>query len=238
MLAARGAHLDQRETMATNAIPRHVIRSRIAGRSLAVDLRIGGTLSVLAGAGILMAIITAEALYPAAYSTATNAISDLGGTEPPNSVVLQPSATIFDVAMMVAGLFVAVAAGFVQRVYGRRSVTIPMAILGVAAFGVGLFPGDTGTPHALFAMACFVSGGVAAISTAIVVDAGFRYLSLALGAITLLTLSSYLVLGESNPLMALGIGGLERWIVYPIVIWLVAFGGHLLGTAERAQGDA
>jgi hypothetical membrane protein len=224
--------------MATNAIPRQAFRSRIAGRSLAVDLRIGGTLSVLAGAGILMAIITAEALYPAAYSTATNAISDLGGTEPPNSVILQPSATIFDVGMMLAGLFVAVAAWFVQRVYGRLAVTIPMAVLGVAAFGVGLFPGHTGTPHALFAMACFISGGVAALCAAIVVSAGFRYLSIALGAITLLTLASYLVLGESSPLMALGIGGLERWIVYPIVIWLIAFGAYLLGTAELAGDDA
>jgi hypothetical protein len=38
--------------------------------------------------------------------------------------------------------------------------------------------------------------------------------------------------------MALGIGGLERWIVYPIVIWLIAFGAYLLGTAEIAQDDA
>jgi hypothetical protein len=28
----------------------------------------------------------------------------------------------------------------------------------------------------------------------------------------------------------LGEGGLERWIVYPIVLWLVAFGSYLLAT--------
>ena len=72
--------------MSTNVIHRPAVPARIANHSLVADLRIAGTLIAVAGAGILMAIITAEALYPAAYSTATNAISDLGGTEPPNSV--------------------------------------------------------------------------------------------------------------------------------------------------------
>ena len=43
-----------------------------------------------------MGIITAEALYPGTFSTGANEISDLGGTRPPNSVILQPSATIFN----------------------------------------------------------------------------------------------------------------------------------------------
>ncbi len=135
--------------MATNAITRLAGTRRVDARTIVLDLRIAGILAILAGAGILMAIITAEALYPAAYSTAANAISDLGGTEPPDSVVLQPSAMIFDLTMMVAGLFVVAAAWFVHRVYGRWSLSIPMGVLGVSALGVGLFPGDTGTPHAL-----------------------------------------------------------------------------------------
>ena len=218
--------------MSTNVIHRPAVPARIANRSLVADLRIAGTLIAVAGAGILMAIITAEALYPAAYSTATNAISDLGGTEPPNSVILQPSATIFDVSMMLVGACVVLASWFVHRAYGRWVLTIPLVILGASALGVGLFPGDTGTPHALFAMATFVSGGVAALCAGIVVGAGFRYLSVLLGALALLSLASYVILGESSPLMAMGIGGLERWIVYPIVIWLIAFGGYLLGTAD------
>jgi hypothetical membrane protein len=218
--------------MSTNVLHRPAVPARITDHSVVVDLRIAGTLIAVAGAGILMAIITAEALYPEVYSTAANAISDLGGTEPPDSVVLQPSATIFDVSMMLVGSSVAVASWFVHRAYGRWALTVPLLILGVSALGVGLFPGDTGTPHALFAMTTFVSGGVAALCAGIVVGAGFRYLSVALGAVALLSLASYVVLGESSPLMTMGIGGLERWIVYPIVIWLIAFGGYLLGTAD------
>ena len=197
--------------------------------SNAALVRTAGALLFVAGAVLLMGIITAEALYPAAYSTAGNAISDLGGTEPPDSVVLQPSATIFDATMMAVGLLMLAAAWFVHRAVRRRSVTIPLAVLGAAAFGVGLFPGDTGAPHAIFAMAAFVSGGVAAITSSLVATGPFRYLSMALGAIALGTLGTYVLLGEGSPMMELGIGGLERWIVYPVVVWATAFGGYLAG---------
>jgi hypothetical protein len=37
------------------------------------------------------------------------------------------------------------------------------------------------------------------------------------------------------PMAEPGEGGLERWIVYPIVLWLVAFGSYLMATpATRA----
>jgi hypothetical membrane protein len=203
----------------------------------ATDLRFGGALLFVAGATILLGIISAEALYPAAYSTATNAISDLGGTEPPNSVILQPSATVFDVSMMVIGLLVMAGSWFVDRAFGRRSVTIPLAILGAAALGVGVFPGNTGTPHALCAMATFIAGGVAAITASRVVNGPFRYLSIALGVIALGTLLSYVLFGESSPMAVFGLGGLERWIVYPIVLWVTGFGGYLAGVADGATAS-
>ena len=203
-------------------------------RTWAGDLRIGGALLFVAGATILMGIISAEALYPGTFSTGGNEISDLGGTRPPDSVILQPSATIFDVSMALIGVLVMAGAWFVQRAFGRRSVTIPIAILGFGALGVGLFPGNTGTPHAIFAMVTFISGGVAALTTALVTRAPFRYLSFLLGAASLGTLGTYLVLGDASPMAALGIGGVERWIVYPVVLWVTAFGGYLCG---RADGD-
>jgi hypothetical membrane protein len=196
------------------------------------DLRVGGLLILAAGAIILMAIITAEALYPAPYSTAANAISDLGGTEPPEAIVRQPSATIFDTAMVVVGVLVTAGSWFVHRAFRRRSVTIPLAVLGLAAVGVGLSPGNTGTIHALFAMAAFIGGGVAAVTAARVVHGPFRAVSVLLGAVALGMLASYMLLGSAGPFASLGLGGVERWIVYPIVLWLVAFGGHLTGRAE------
>jgi hypothetical membrane protein len=197
-------------------------------RALETDLRLGGGLLFLAGATILMGIITAEALYPGTFSTGANEISDLGGTRPPNSVVLEPSATIFDISMALVGTLVMAGSWFVYRAYGRLSVTVPMAMLGVGALGVALFPGYTGEPHAIVSMVTFVSGGIAAITAARVTQAPFRYLSAGLGIATLVVLGSSF-LGDASPLAPLGIGGIERWIAYPVVLWLTASGGYLCG---------
>lgn len=31
----------------------------------------------------------------------------------------------------------------------------------------------------------------------------------------------------------LGVGGAERWVVYPLVLWLIGFGGYLMGTSPN-----
>ena len=218
----------------------HIAAVHIAARTRtwASDLRLGGGLLFIAGATILMGIITAEALYPGTFSTGANEISDLGGTRPPNSVILQPSATIFDLSMTLIGVLVMAGSWFVQSAFGRRSVTIPIAVLGVGALGVGFFPGNTGNPHAVFAMVTFISGGIAAISAARLTSAPFRYLSFFLGAASLATLGMYMLLGDGSPMALLGIGGVERWIVYPVVLWITAFGGYLSGRADGRSDNA
>ena len=37
---------------------------------------------------------------------------------------------------------------------------------------------------------------------------------------------------EWAPVAALGEGGIERWIIHPIVLWLVAFGSYLLAAHD------
>ena len=218
----------------------HIAAVHIAARTKtwASDLRLGGGLLFVAGVTILMGIITAEALYPGTFSTGANEISDLGGTRPPNSVILQPSATIFNLSMTLIGVLVMAGSWFVHRAFGRRSLTISIAVLGVGALGVGLFPGNTGTPHAIFAMVTFISGGIAAISAALA-DGCAVPLPLRLPRSGLAgTLVTYLLLGDGSPMALLGIGGVERWIVYPIVLWITAFGGYLSGRADTRSGNA
>lgn len=194
---------------------------------------IAGALLFLAGAGGFMGIITAESLYPGDYTTGGSMISDLGGTEPPNSIVLRPSAAIFNATMIVTGILLIAGCACLYAAQWRKSLTVPLALFGIGAVGVGVFPGNTGGPHDLFAQLTFISGGVAAILSYGSLAGPLRYIAAALGAIALVNLGAYLVLQEAWFVAGLGLGGLERWIAYPVLLWLVGLGGYLMGTRDR-----
>jgi hypothetical membrane protein len=210
-----------------------VLRAR-AGRRLLRPrfLAAAGALLLLAGFIALMGIITAETLYPKGYSTSQNAISDLGATEPPGSVVHQPSATIFNSVMIAAGLLIIGGAVCLGVGTNRVTAAVFTGLTGVGILGVGVFPGDTGNIHAIFALAAFVAGGVAAVASLTVSRPPFSVVSALFGVIALAVLILYLLLGDSSPVARLGIGGEERWIVYPITAWVMSFGGYLMGKAR------
>jgi hypothetical membrane protein len=193
-----------------------------------------GVLLVLAGLIILMGTITAEALYPAPYATDVNTISDLGGTRPPEGIVRQPSAAIFDTTMVVSGLLILAAAYLIKRGGWTRRVTLPLALLGAGVLGVGVFPGNT-SPHPLFAMTAFISGGIAGVLTAKVLPRPLGEMSAVLGAIALIALALGIFLVETEPIASLGEGGIERWVAYPVVIWLIMFGGFLSGRGSQPR---
>lgn len=195
-------------------------------------LAAAGLLLFVTGVVAFMGIITAEALYPAGYSTSQNEISDLGATKPPDSRIEEPSATIFDTVMMVCGAFVIVAAACVQRGFRRWPAPVLIGLFGLGVLGVGVFPGDTGNVHALFAMLTFIAGGVAAIVTLTISTPPFSYMSVLLGVVALVSLILQVILGDSSPMAGLGIGGVERWVAYPIVLWATGLGGYLLGRAR------
>jgi len=203
-------------------------RSAVAGLPASA---IAGTSMVLSGAVAFMGITTAEVLYPE-YSVRQD-ISDLGTTQPPDPIVHQPSATIFNGTMLLTGALVLVAAYFVYRAGGRRVLYVPLAVFGFAAFGVGVFPGNVTPWHGLFALLTFASGGITVVLSALVVGRPFSWLCGLLGGISLLVLLSVffygLVLGTPSPLDVMGSGGVERWVAYPLLIWVPTFGGYLLG---------
>ena len=186
---------------------------------------------VLAGFIAWMGIITAEVLYPN-YSTRQE-ISDLGSTVPPNPIIHQPSATIFNSTMLVTGALILVSAYYVYRAMNRRGFPLALAIFGFGAFGVGVFPGNVTPWHGLFALLTFFTGGITVVLSSRVVSRPFSFLCGLFGGISLLVLGSVffygLVIGGPSPLEFLGSGGIERWVAYPLILWVPAFGGYLLG---------
>ena len=200
------------------------------------DTSIAGFGLTLSGFIGLMGIITAELLYPE-YSTRQD-ISDLGSTRPPDPVIHEPSATIFNATMLVTGLLVLVSAYLLYRAVDRRGFPVALAVFGFGAFGVGVFPGNVAPWHGLFALLTFFAGGVTVVLSSRVVSRPFSLLCGLFGAISLLTLVSVFVFGLAlrvpHPLAFLGGGGIERWVVYPLIVWLPAFGGHLMAASEDA----
>jgi hypothetical protein len=108
--------------------------------------------------------------------------------------------------MLITGAMILIGAYFTHRALHRRAVTIPTGLLGIGVLGVGIFPGNIHPWHPIFAI---------------------------LGALSLVFTVAGVFLPEWGPFGQLELGGVERWMVYPVVLWLAGFGGFL--SASRPQ---
>lgn len=205
-----------------------------ASKRTDVARRVAGALLTASGVVAVMGWITAEALYSGVYSTHTDSLSHLGATEPPNSIVVQPSGAIFDVSMLFVGAAIVISAWFIYRATQSKFVSISTALLGIGVFGVGVFPLTSPNQHTIFALIAFLSGGVAMVASSRVTTSPFRYIWGALGIVALVAIGLAFLASHWQPVAALGEGGIERWNAYPIVLWLVAFGGYLM-SGHRAD---
>ncbi|TYQ26182.1 DUF998 domain-containing protein [Pseudanabaena sp. UWO311] len=193
-------------------------------------LKLSGFLFFLAGAFALMGIITAEAFYPSGtgYTTFHSEVSDLGATRPPNSIIYQPSSSIFNTTMLLSGLMTLTATFYQHRYFRKLIASIPLGLFSLGLVGIGIFPGDKTPYHGMFAMLAFLSGGFSAIATsAKITSEPFKYIGILLGSVALLTWSAA-VFFPTIIVPFIGIGGAERWIVYSLVLWLTGLGGYLM----------
>jgi hypothetical membrane protein len=189
---------------------------------------------------MILSIITNEALYPADrhYSTFANSISDLSGTEPPNSFMVQPNRTLFIATMAICGLFVLTAVYLLWPVVARRRFLVALGIFGIGLVGIAVFPGNVAGWHPLFAFTCFLGGGIAAILSRKILRSPVRYFAATLGTIALLaTVFGIEAFANWGPQAEIGVGGMERWIAYPVLLWLVLLGAELM-TRATLQHDA
>jgi hypothetical membrane protein len=221
--------------MATSSIAAPVPRRISFARDWVAAHQLAGIAFFAAGVIVFMGITTAESLYPLTDTTSGNEISDLGGTRPPAGLVFQPSATIFNTAMLLAGVLTTIGSVAAHRVFGSWLLTLSALTLGICVSLVAIFPGNTGAPHAVSAMVAFFAGGFAVVFSSRLVKGPYRFTLLALGTVTLSMLASYFLLGDNNPMWALGVGGAERWVAYPEILWMLGFGGYVAGTGELRE---
>lgn len=167
---------------------------------------------------MMVAEAIASATIPPGYSMSASAISDLG---------VGVTAGLFNGSIVVLGLLAGAAGYLYYRADRQRLVAIPLLLTGLGALGVGVFPESTGPPHAIFAFMAFLFGNLMAILAYRVEKPPLRFISPVLGVIGLVALVLFL----SGTYLGLGLGGMERMIVYPTLVWTVAFGGSLMTTA-------
>jgi hypothetical membrane protein len=193
-------------------------------------LPVAGMLFMVLGAAFLTVIMLAASIAPA-YDFSGGAISDLG--------VIDETALLFNALLVATGVLNAVGGYLLYTWHRRRWLLGIYVVSGVGAIGAGLLPLDTGGLHSLFALLGFLFFNLEALGTAVVVRGPMKAVSLVAGFAGLVFVGVMVIGDGGNPEIfgPIGHGGAERMIVYPVMLWLLAFGGYLLGRQQPSIGD-
>ncbi len=175
------------------------------------DSKLAGILIFIGAAQFLIFMQISEFIYPK-YSVANNYISDLG---------VGPSAAIFNSSIVILGLLGLIAALLLYKIDKVFSILLFLASIG--AIGVGIFPETTGILHTISSLITFLFGGIAAIYSCKMSKGPLRYIWIILGIFSLIALGLFI----PKYYLGLGHGGMERLIVYPVLMWLLGFSSEL-----------
>jgi len=196
--------------------------NEIIKSDIRASLAKSGLLLFLAGFFIFMGIITGEIFYTADFSARDNYIGELAL----KTDFRQASAAIFDYTMIAAGLMVMIGTWFVNKIFKKYLLTIPMALLGTGLTCFGVFPGQLLT-YNIFALIVFLCGSMSAIVSFKIVSTPLRYIFACFGIISLIFL-----MFQKHFILTLGVGGAERWLFYPVIFWIIGMGAYLLGIKD------
>jgi hypothetical membrane protein len=197
--------------------------------------KMAGILFLVASTQFILGLIVAEASHPG-YSISDNYISDLG---------VGPSSMIFNSSIFLLGLLSIIGAYFLPRTINFRALGVLLALMSIGAMGAGVFTKNSAAIHGVVSSTAFLFGGLSAIASFKVLKMPLSMMSVILGLIVLGALALFagglLASGsfteteaqDSVFFLGLGPGGMERMIVYPALIWLAGFSGHLIALPEK-----
>jgi hypothetical membrane protein len=200
--------------------------TRVQANSLA-DRWVAGLMLFLLAAQFMTVIMLAASMVPD-YDFSAAAISDLG--------VIRETALLFNISLVTVGVLNVIGGYVFYRSHGSRWILATYLLAGLGAAGAGLVPLDTSDAHSLFALAAFVFFNVQAIASGVVVRGPMKVISYVAGIVGLGFVVLMIIGDGGNPEVfgAIGHGGAERMIVYPVMLWMLAFGGYLMA-ATRAD---
>lgn len=178
----------------------------------------------------------AGAAWSTPYSLHLNAISDLGAIHCgifDDRFVCSPMNGLMNASLILLGLGMTIGSLLIYQNLRRSRVGFSlMAIAGIGAILVGLFPEDTiYWVHILGADLAFLVGNIALIVFGFTLrfPRWFKWYSVVSGVVALVAL--YLFLSHNR--FFLGLGGMERVVAYPQTIWLIVFGLYMVKNRSR-----
>jgi len=136
---------------------------------------------------------------------------------------------------------------FLRRISNSKTLNILLLLMALGAIGVGVFTKNFRTAHGAVASAAFFFSGLSAISSFKVLKKPLSLISIILGMMTLAALALFSggmvtsgsltsdIAYNSDFYLGLGPGGMEHMIVYPALIWLTLFSGHLITPSEKQE---
>ena len=173
-------------------------------------MKLPGTIP-LAGALIFLGsivsftgITASEALYPEYHIT--QVISDLG---------VGPAAAVFNVTGCIVAFMLLAAAYLLWTAGIDRLFCSLMILIAAGQGGVCIFPENSGIPHLVAAATLFICGFLITVASFRVFTVPWTYIS---GMIGIIMITAIIFL-ESKIYLGLGIGGMERMIAYPLLLW-------------------
>ena len=185
--------------------------------------KIAGIILFVGAFGFILAMQVSEFIDGASYNVANNYISDLG-TYCTTTCVELPSHNLFDTSVFLVGLAIALGSYFLYRAFKNRIFSVLMILSGIGAMGVGLFPENFATEHELFSFVVFFFGGLGAIAAYKIERKPLNYFSPIIGIFSIVMLVFFLV-GNN---LGMGVGGMERLVAYPELLWGVGLGAHMI----------
>ena len=190
--------------------------------------KIAGLFFIVAVVQYVLVIVVSEAIY-SGYSVEQQMVSELGDWS-----LAGNNAAIFNTSAILWSLFFIVGTFYIHRVFRNRLFTSLLAICGFGSLVPGFVALNISFEvHGLFALVAFIFAAASAIMSYKFLKSPLSYISVILGVITLSAMGLFM-LGQSNSafFLGLGLGGIERLALYPILFWMLGFGGYLIGSSS------
>jgi len=193
--------------------------------------RVAGLLFVVAVVQYVLAVVISEAIY-SGYSVGQQMLSELGDWS-----VAGNNAAIFNGSALLWGIFLIAGAYFIHQVFKNRLFTSLLAISGVGAVVSAVVSLNISFEvHGMFGLVAFLFGAAAAIMSYKFVKSPLSYVSVVLGVVILLSTVLFMLgQGDSAFYLGLGVGGIERFVVYPFLLWMLGFGAYLIGDSSNKK---